>query len=491
MRGGVEWAQFKNVEDVDLSNERIEKDFDGMQTFLKEHTTMTSLDVSNNNLGQLVGQKPVGVIALADGIKNNGAMTSLDISNNGMGRIDIFPDGWRSQDNDGRAPFVHTDGRIQYSPPEGAKSSGVIAISGAIPTMGALTSLNISKNAMVGTEAGKAFAAALADNTTLTELDLSGHPETCELDVAPNIDAAFAKEFTAGLGTNVALRVLNLSNNKLCTPEGGLVINGLLTKCTTLTWLDLSNNECQYHATSTAGFARIISPVLNKLEDLQTLYLGNNAFGSVGTSGIVMALRYHNCLKTLDLSNNKFANSDDTSAYDALIKVLPRMKSLNDEGLNVNDNGLTTTQVDEIRKAVEGDEAAEAEDYYFQGETNYAADQARKDAAKAEAEAKAKAEAEAKAKAEAEAKAKDISENDIIFKVQRRIDSLLFDVGDNKHRLGDLAFEIKRKIDKKEFTIDFLNSLDGFQSIKKFSTDKYISDDFNKWLNTNLPTNYF
>ena len=75
-------------------------------------------------------------------------MTSLDISNNSIGLIDIFPDGWRSKDNDGRAPFVHTDGRKQNAVPDGAKSSGVVAIANVIPDMGAMTSLNLSSNSL-------------------------------------------------------------------------------------------------------------------------------------------------------------------------------------------------------------------------------------------------------------------------------------------------------------------------------------------------------
>ena len=73
-------------------------------------------------------------------------MTSLDISSNSIGLIDIFPDGWRSKHNNGRAPFVHTDGRKQNAVPNGAKSSGVVAIANAIPDMGAMTSLNLASN---------------------------------------------------------------------------------------------------------------------------------------------------------------------------------------------------------------------------------------------------------------------------------------------------------------------------------------------------------
>ena len=51
------------------------------------------------------GCGPLGVIAVAEAIKNNGALTSLNISNNSLGEIaqGPLPEGWKSKDDDDEA----------------------------------------------------------------------------------------------------------------------------------------------------------------------------------------------------------------------------------------------------------------------------------------------------------------------------------------------------------------------------------------------------
>ena len=74
-------------------------------------------DISNNNLYS------AGAKALVGALKGNQVMTELNISSNFLG----YKDG---------------SGKIDMS--------GVIAIGDAIPTMRALTSLNVSDNSLVG-----------------------------------------------------------------------------------------------------------------------------------------------------------------------------------------------------------------------------------------------------------------------------------------------------------------------------------------------------
>jgi Leucine-rich repeat (LRR) protein len=147
--------------------------------------TMTSLDVSNNRL------YAKGTKLLAEALKGNQIMTDLNLSSNGM-----------------------TAGGM----------SGVVALADAIPDMGALSILNMSKNGMRGSEAGKAFGDALATNTALREIDLSGDPERSELELyGHNMDAAFVKALAPGLSDNEALAKLDMSSNNLgalVLPEG-------------------------------------------------------------------------------------------------------------------------------------------------------------------------------------------------------------------------------------------------------------------------------
>ena len=98
---------------------------------------------------------PEGPQVIAEALKANafakGAMTSLDISNNNLGEL-VLPEGWtkKSKHNHGMVPWVyeHTDGTKQENHP--GKPEGVIAIADAITAMGALTLLNVSNNQLCG-----------------------------------------------------------------------------------------------------------------------------------------------------------------------------------------------------------------------------------------------------------------------------------------------------------------------------------------------------
>ncbi len=93
----------------------------------------------------------VGVIALTDAIKANARALSLNISSNNLGQL-VFPAGWNFKKGGmfSADKWVHADGRKQKDKPAD-EPAGVIAIAEAIPTMaGAMTSLNISNNTLGG-----------------------------------------------------------------------------------------------------------------------------------------------------------------------------------------------------------------------------------------------------------------------------------------------------------------------------------------------------
>jgi hypothetical protein len=79
---------------------------------------------------------------------------------------------------------------------------------------------------MKGAEAGKALGNALATNTVLKELDLSGQPETSRHNARPNVDDAFVKAFAPGLSDNGALTSLDISNQSDKYGNGGLCAEG-------------------------------------------------------------------------------------------------------------------------------------------------------------------------------------------------------------------------------------------------------------------------
>jgi hypothetical protein len=82
-----------------------------------------------------------GAVALADAIKDNGALSSLNLANNGLGEM-VLPEGWQPT---GRTEWTHTDGSKATADP--SKPYGIIALANVIPSMGALTSLDISTQA--------------------------------------------------------------------------------------------------------------------------------------------------------------------------------------------------------------------------------------------------------------------------------------------------------------------------------------------------------
>jgi hypothetical protein len=80
---------------------------------------------------------------------------------------------------------------------------------------------------MRGAEAGKAIGDALAVNTVLKELDLSGEPGY------PNMDITFVEAFSPGLADNGAMTSLNLASNNLYAEGAKIVVEAIkVTKFT-------------------------------------------------------------------------------------------------------------------------------------------------------------------------------------------------------------------------------------------------------------------
>jgi hypothetical protein len=80
----------------------------------------------------------------------------------------------------------------------------------------------MSANGLKGAEAGTALGDALAANTVLKKLDMSGGRDTFSNPIL-NMDIAFVKAFTPGLSDNGALTRLDISGNDIgAEQEGGL-----------------------------------------------------------------------------------------------------------------------------------------------------------------------------------------------------------------------------------------------------------------------------
>jgi hypothetical protein len=88
--------------------------------------------------------------------------------------------------------------------------SGIIALANVIPDMGALLSLDMSKNLLCNREAGKVLSQMLAVNTVLKELDVSDNQGHRVRD-----GPGFAQELSAGIRDNGALTKLSIGSNDI------------------------------------------------------------------------------------------------------------------------------------------------------------------------------------------------------------------------------------------------------------------------------------
>jgi hypothetical protein len=89
------------------------------------------------------------------------ALSSLDVSINGIGKCDILPDGWIYDPRPNTYDYQNASlKKYQIEPPRGSKSSGVIALAGAIKDMELMTSLNLASN-YLGSRGAKIVAEAI------------------------------------------------------------------------------------------------------------------------------------------------------------------------------------------------------------------------------------------------------------------------------------------------------------------------------------------
>jgi hypothetical protein len=115
-------------------------------------------------------------------------------------------------------------------------AEGAIMLAPEIADNGALTSLNMSANGPKGAEAGKALGDAVAANTSLKELDISGGQYDSQM-----CDAEFVKTFSVGLRDNRALAYFNISKNGLSV-AGAKVLGEALRGNQVMTEINISSN---------------------------------------------------------------------------------------------------------------------------------------------------------------------------------------------------------------------------------------------------------
>jgi hypothetical protein len=194
-----------------------------LATILKEHPTLkslcgnkggeTELEMSRKELGA------AGAIMLAPEIAGNGALLVTNVLGNKIGKEQLTK---LQEIMCSKPKLVSLCGIADDATEANLSGFGIDAddatiLASELPDKGALTSLILSKNQMTGAEAGKALGDALAVNTVLKELDLSG----AEYDA--NMDIAFLGALASGLSANGVLTSVDASRNMcgvLATEDG-------------------------------------------------------------------------------------------------------------------------------------------------------------------------------------------------------------------------------------------------------------------------------
>ena len=222
--------------------------------------------------------------------------------------------------------------------------SSVNIILNSLTAITTLTVLNLNKN-QITEEADEALASVIMHNTGLEELYLNGNSlGVGTLKVAKalqhittlkklglgnnNIPQEACDELALAIKSNKHLEILWLNDNSLLS-SANIILNSL-TAITTLTFLNLGNNQITHEADEA------LASVIMHNTGLEELYFDGNSLG-VGTLKVAKALQHITTLKKLGLGNNNIPQE----ACDELALAIKSNKHL--KGLWLNDNSLLSS----------------------------------------------------------------------------------------------------------------------------------------------------
>ena len=211
----------------------------------------------------------------------------------------------------------------------------------SLTTITTLTFLNLGNN-QITHEADEALASVIMHNTGLEELYFDGNSlGVGTLKVAKalqhittlkklglgnnNIPQEACDELALAIKSNKHLEILWLNDNSLLS-SANIILNSL-TAITTLTFLNLGNNQITHEADEA------LASVIMHNTGLEELHFNGNSLG-VGTLKVAKALQHITTLRILGLGNNKIPQE----ACNELALAIKSNKHL--KGLLLNDNNL-------------------------------------------------------------------------------------------------------------------------------------------------------
>ncbi|XP_067016471.1 NLR family CARD domain-containing protein 3-like, partial [Acropora muricata] len=288
---------------------------------LKKNSTLKCLVLADNSI------QDSGALALADALQTNSTLTQLGLLANGIGNLGIEAICKALQFNhvithlDLRNNTIGDSGaealagalqlpatQLSHLDLEGCEiiSLGVESFAGALQTNRSLTHLSLAGLGI--SYSGNAPAEAIQFTRTLIPLDPScsgiGDLETeaiCKVTTHLQILAG-------ALQTNRSLTHLNLRNNEISDTEAIQLAQTLLDKNSTLTCLDLSDNNIGAEEEASSSISCSVTALAEALQlnrTLTHLELSNNQISD--TEAIQLAqtlLDKNNTLTYLDLSRN-------------------------------------------------------------------------------------------------------------------------------------------------------------------------------------------
>ena len=200
---------------------------------------------------------------------------------------------------------------------------GVTFLADALKTNTTLTTLILSKT-NVKQKACVALSSMLAVNKTLTTLDVS-----CNNIGDRGVKALFKFIRKSSLTT------LSIANN-IITSAGANVLAEALRDDTTLTSIDISNNNFD-----TKGIRALLDSGLQYNRGLRKLSISNNGISLTGAIVLANFMETNNTIEELDVSSNNF-NSE-------VIIAFMRMLLINKTLTNVNFNNISTFNNDAVK----------------------------------------------------------------------------------------------------------------------------------------------
>jgi hypothetical protein len=209
--------------------------------YLRDNGAMTSINLANNNIGAIVmsdGWKydqttneywknvdgteqvskylpeccgPLGVIAVANAIKDMRALSVANVMGNSIGKEQLakLQEITCSKPNLVSLCGIADDATEADLSGHGMDADDAAILASELLDKGALLTLILSKNGIIQREVGTVLAGMLKANTVLTTLDIS---DCADYTAGPD-GAGFAQELAVGIKDNWALTKLDISNN--------------------------------------------------------------------------------------------------------------------------------------------------------------------------------------------------------------------------------------------------------------------------------------